>query len=291
MPSFNPCQSDVRLNARDYEFGDLALLYCGREKCAPGHSYGPDMRSHYVFHLILAGNGMFKSSGKLFHLSAGQGFLLYPETQVYYSADIESPWEYIWVGFSGRSAGKLLRRTALSPEMPVIEFRERFAAQGELMRRIVEAVGRGAAEDMMESYGLFLEFLSNLTREKTLRIEDMPVGGVSPFLSGTPSGQYVERAKDFIRENLSRDITASDVARHLGLNRSYFCKIFTEACGRPPSRFIAWYRLNTAWHLLHYTSMPIAEISGHVGYNDPAYFTRCFTKWFGRPPREERGKY
>jgi AraC-like DNA-binding protein len=283
MASFNPCESDVRLSARDYEFGDLALLYCGREKCEPGHSYGPDMRSHYVFHLILSGNGMFKSSGKLFHLSAGQGFMLYPETQVYYSADIETPWEYIWVGFSGRSAARLLRRTALSPEMPVMQFPERFEAQGELMRRIVEAVRAGSAEDMMESYGLFLEFLSNLAREKALNNNDVPVE------SGPQSGQYVERAKDFIRENLSRDITASDVARSLGLNRSYFCKIFAEACGRPPSRFIAWYRLNTAWHLLHYTSMPIAEISEHVGYNDPAYFTRCFTKWFGRPPRDERG--
>jgi AraC-like DNA-binding protein len=282
MPHVNPCVANMELDGRSGAPGDAELLYCGHQKCAPGHSYGPDMRDHYVFHLILSGNGMFKSAGRLFHLSAGQGFMLYPETQVYYSADIETPWEYAWVGFRGRAAGRLLG-SALSPGLPAVTFGERFARQRELILRIVEAVKAGSAEDMLESCGLFLEFMANLAREKP------PQGGNAEIpAQGPQSGRYVERAKEFIRENLSRDITASDVAHSLGLNRSYFSKIFTEACGKPPSQFISWYRLNTAWHLLRHTDMPVGEIAGHVGYNDAAYFSRCFAKYFGRPPREER---
>lgn len=281
MAFFNPCAGDIRMEAYGPVLSDIELLYCGREMCEPGHSYGPDMRNHYVFHLILSGRGMFKSGGRLFPLSAGQGFLLFPETQVYYCADIEEPWEYIWVGFSGRSAGRLAGRTAMSPDLPVISFGEGFAEQRGLLCGIVDTAMRGGAENSLESYGLFLQFMARLARESA------PAGDAASVPSGQ-SGQYAERAKDFIRENLSRDITASDVAAHLGLNRSYFCKIFTEACGKPPSRFIAWYRLSTAWHLLHSTNMPIAEIARHVGYNDPAYFTRRFTACYGQPPMEAR---
>jgi AraC-like DNA-binding protein len=47
--------------------------------------------------------------------------------------------------------------------------------------------------------------------------------------------------------------------------------------------------MNKAHELLmshHATgSMNISEIAYEVGFNDPKYFTRCFTKHFGMPPR------
>ncbi len=281
--SGNPCVGDINLDILDFEMCDLKLLFCGHENCMPGHSWGPDMRNHYVFHLILKGKGVFHSGGKPFTLKAGQGFILYPETPVYYSADIEQPWEYIWVGFTGRSAARIIDQTPMSPNLPVITYMTRFERERDLLYEILNSIQTGGAEGIIESYGLFLQFMSHLARERG--INPGPQAGALPR---STAEQYVERAKDFIRENLSRDITTSDVAEHLGLNRSYFYKIFTELSGKPPSRFITWYRLNTAWHLLHYTSMPVAEISRHVGYNDPAYFSRCFAQSYGMSPGEAR---
>jgi AraC-like DNA-binding protein len=275
----NPCVGDIQMNINDFELCDLKLLFCGYEKCMPGHNYGPDMRNHYVFHLILSGKGLFESGGKVFPMSARQGFMLFPQTPVHYTADAETPWEYIWVGFTGRSVENMLRQTSMSPNLPVIAFVERFEREQELLSEILNTTRQGGKESIIESYGLFLQFMSHLARERGM------VPQASAQAASRPSiEQYVERGKDYIRENLSKDISTSDVADYLGLNRSYFCKIFTEACGKPPSRFINWYRLNTAWHLLNYTNMPIAEISRQVGYNDAAYFTRRFTQCYGQPP-------
>lgn len=279
----NPCVSNIHLDVQDFELCDLKLLFCGHEKCKPGHAWGPDMRNHYVFHLILSGKGKLKTGGKEFNLSERQGFLLFPETPVHYFADAEAPWEYIWVGFTGQSVPRMIAKTAMSPKMPAIAFVERFDRERELLMEIIDSIKSGATEDIIESYGLFLQFMSHLARESG-RVPE-PAVQAAPKPS---TEQYVERAKDFIRENISRDITTSDVADHLGLNRSYFYKIFSDACGKPPSRFITWYRLNTAWHLLNYTTMQIAEISRHVGYNDPTYFTRCFTACYGQPPNSVR---
>ena len=275
----NPCDTDIELDVQDFELCDLKLLFCGHEKCKPGHRWGPDMRGHYVFHLVLSGKGRLNTGGKEFRLGGRQGFLLFPETQVHYMADETDPWEYIWVGFTGQSVPRMIAKTTLSPSLPVIGFEQRFERQRDLLRQIIATAKTGGADNIIESYGLFLQFVSNLAREGEKHRQG--AGAEAPKLS---TEQYVERAKDYIRENISRDITTSDVAEHLGLNRSYFYKIFTEACGKAPSRFITWQRLNTAWHLLNYTNMQISEISRHVGYNDPTYFTRCFTACYGQPP-------
>jgi AraC-like DNA-binding protein len=275
----NACMTDIDLDIHDFELCDLKLLFCGYERCHSGHSWGPNMRNHYVFHLILSGKGVFNSGGKVFSLSEGQGFMLFPETPVLYSADANTPWEYIWVGFTGQSAAKMISQTSMSPNLPVMAFMERFDRERELLYSIVNSIKEGGTESIIESYGLFLQFMSHLAREKGIHPEN-----TEQTKTKSSSEHYVEHAKDFIRENLYKDISTSDVADYLGLNRSYFYKIFTEACGKSPSRFITWYRLNTAWHLLQYTNMPVGEISRHVGYNDPAYFTRCFTACYGQPP-------
>ena len=55
-------------------------------------------------------------------------------------------------------------------------------------------------------------------------------------------------------------------------------------------RFIRTFRLNAAYELILKNrisrSMNIAEIAYEVGFNDPKYFTRCFTRLFGVSPKE-----
>jgi AraC family transcriptional activator of pobA len=41
---------------------------------------------------------------------------------------------------------------------------------------------------------------------------------------------------------------------------------------------------------LHYTSNPISEIAFALGFDDPAYFTRFFTRQAGCSPRAFRSR-
>ena len=56
--------------------------------------------------------------------------------------------------------------------------------------------------------------------------------------------------------------------------------------GVPASQFIRDYRLDIAKRLLQSrgSQRNIAEIAFSVGFNDPKYFTRCFTRKFGVSP-------
>jgi AraC-like DNA-binding protein len=65
-------------------------------------------------------------------------------------------------------------------------------------------------------------------------------------------------------------------------------KTLINLAGQSASRSIRVFRLNIARELIIKNiathSLNISEIAYEVGFNDPKYFTRCFTKHFGIQP-------
>lgn len=86
----------------------IRLYFSGHEQTPPSHACGPGVWPHYLLHYVLSGCGTFRSGGKAWHLSAGDGFLIFPGTVSAYAADSLSPWEYCWIGFDGRDASQIL---------------------------------------------------------------------------------------------------------------------------------------------------------------------------------------
>ena len=77
---------------------DLQLMYCGKERCVPGHRYGPNKRNLYLLHVVYSGVGTLFVNGEYYHLSKGNAFLLYPHVEAWYEADLTEPWSYFWIG-------------------------------------------------------------------------------------------------------------------------------------------------------------------------------------------------
>ena len=78
---------------------DINPMECGQERCAPGHSFGPGVREYYLLHYVLSGVGRFTVSGTTYTLHAGDIFVIRPFERIYYEADAEAPWHYVWAGF------------------------------------------------------------------------------------------------------------------------------------------------------------------------------------------------
>ena len=110
----------------NFNLHDLNLVEIGKQKCTPLYSFGPFIRNEYIFHYVISGKGYCSmghdvqessvqkpdqpSGGPTAHeVRAGEGFLIEPHTKHIYNADLNDPWHYIWVVFSGASAPHLLR--------------------------------------------------------------------------------------------------------------------------------------------------------------------------------------
>ncbi|MNF06130.1 Arabinose operon regulatory protein [compost metagenome] len=75
----------------------------------------------------------------------------------------------------------------------------------------------------------------------------------------------------------------------MSLSVSHYSALFKKVMGISPLQFVEKVRIDHAKTMLTGTSKPISKIAREVGYNDPLYFTRVFTKVTGVAPREYRG--
>ena len=73
-------------------FSDLNPVSCGRQECAPGHSFGPHMRDYYLLHYVTRGCGVFFRDGNAHPVRQGQFFIIRPHELTTYTADARRPW-------------------------------------------------------------------------------------------------------------------------------------------------------------------------------------------------------
>lgn len=101
--------------------------------------------------------------------------------------------------------------------------------------------------------------------------------------------KFLNRIMEVIKENYKNSyFEVSDFCEAAGVSKSLLNKKLQSLVGQSAGQFIRNYRLNIARELLlknrENKSMNIAEIAYEVGFNDPKYFTRCFTKYFNATP-------
>ena len=101
--------------------------------------------------------------------------------------------------------------------------------------------------------------------------------------------KFLNRIMDVVKENYKNSyFEVSDFCEAAGVSKSLLNKKLQSLIGQSAGQFIRNYRLNIARELLlknrENKNMNIAEIAYEVGFNDPKYFTRCFTKYFNTTP-------
>ncbi len=98
----------------------------------------------------------------------------------------------------------------------------------------------------------------------------------------------VRKAMDYIGENLEVSLTVQDIAHHVQLSRTQLSRLFKDATGRSLVSWREERRIAKASQLLAQSSLKIQQISERVGYEDPLYFSRVFSRLVGVSPMQYR---
>jgi len=98
----------------------------------------------------------------------------------------------------------------------------------------------------------------------------------------------LDRAKRYIRERYTKDLSLEEVAEHVHLNPYYFSKVFKQQVGDSFIDFLTRLRIDKAKELIAEGRLSLKEICFEVGYRDPNYFSRVFKKVTGLTPTEYR---
>ena len=93
----------------------------------------------------------------------------------------------------------------------------------------------------------------------------------------------IGKIKKYIEENYMKDIGLEDIASAVGFDKSYIGRIFKKSEGKTIMNYVLEYRIEKANSLIK-KGMCVSEVSYAVGFNDPAYFSKCFKKVTGTSP-------
>ena len=80
------------------------------------------------------------------------------------------------------------------------------------------------------------------------------------------------------------ELTLEDLANVSGWSKRYFIAAFRRVTGQTPMAYVRRLQINLSLDLLAQREGSVSEIAARVGFRDPAYFSRIFTRMMGRPP-------
>lgn len=269
----------------DELFLDLLPCQYGMEQCEASHTYGPAIRSHFLFHYVISGTGTLFSvaadgATHTWKIQEGEGFMIFPQQVCTYTADLEQPWHYIWVEFDGLRAKEMLEQAGLSIENPV--YRTKNASLRAAMQEEMHFIVEHREDSPFQLIGHLYLFADALVRSCASAKELKPVN---------QREFYVRQAMSFIEQNYQHEISVEDIAAACRLNRSYFGKLFHEQVGKSPQEFLISYRMSKAADLLKLTALSIGEISAAVGYQNQLHFSRAFKNVYDISPRQWRNEH
>jgi two-component system response regulator YesN len=102
------------------------------------------------------------------------------------------------------------------------------------------------------------------------------------------SQNCITKAKEYIQNNLDKDLSLIMLAEMVYLNPSYFSILFKNKVGCNVSEYIKYERLKKAKQQLAETKLRINEIAKNVGYQNAAYFGKFIKNETGLSPLEYR---
>ncbi|POX40336.1 AraC family transcriptional regulator [Streptomyces sp. Ru73] len=238
---------------------------------------GPRTLDHHVAVVIHAGSGWYADPDGTRHPVTAPALLwLTPGVPHHYGADPDSGWDESFVDFTGPAATTYTELGYIepAPDRPLVPLADTAAARAAI-GRIARAARRGNPLLEVETSAAVHELLVALRRARA----DTDADG-DPVLQALARDAFLPLS------------VAEHAARH-GMTPAELRTAVRRGAGCSPKDYLLGIRLGRAKELLAATELPVAAVARRVGYDDPAYFSRLFTRRVGTAPvrfRRQQGR-
>ena len=230
----------------------------GWETCEAGHNFGPGVREFYTIHYVLSGTGTYIVKGKEYHPKAGDMFCHAPYETVYYEADNDDPWNYVWINFIIN--GNVPYRF----EQPVVHTPE--------LRTIFRGIQK-YPDHNNTGRDLVANCLWNIANQLSAQKPD--------------SAKLAEQAVQYIHNHYkSSSFSIAGMADALNVSRSTLATVFAREKNTTAIDYVVRYRLEKAIEYMTVQNLPPTVAAYSAGYRSYPHFAKIFTKYYGVSPRQ-----
>lgn len=241
----------------------------------------PDAAGHYrarpsgcpsaILLYVRKGRGTVKLPGKTVQLSENEAFVIPPGTPHLYFADRQEPWSLFWVHAGGAALAGFdtgVRRKLAGPR----------AAQR--MEMYFEMIFQTLQEGLTDGNFRYLDrLLQTVFAEVFFREEGRGMSG---------GNRVVNQIIILFGRSLNRSLTLADLSEETGLSASRISALFRKYTGSAPLVFFIRMKMERACFLLRTSTLNVSEVALELGYTDPYYFSRVFSRTVGQSPRAYR---
>lgn len=249
----------------------LNLYYGGWEICCPMHTFGPAIRQHYLVHYVTRGKGRLWMNDTCYVIEKDTMFLIRPGITCVYQADKDDPWEYCWICIDGYDVENMLNNSGFD-KVNLLFFDKSNGEVRDAMLNFIFYFSKYKNNEYM-----LLSRLYNIFGHMKIQMKKQQAKSI-----------HVERAIDYIYENYSKNISVTDIAEYLGIDRRYLYRLFKEEYNMSPQKYLLNFRLKTAMNKLEGGNMSIADIAYNCGFNDASAFCHQFKKVYKDTPLNYR---
>lgn len=103
-----------------------------------------------------------------------------------------------------------------------------------------------------------------------------------------PEKRLGERVLRFVYEHFREDVSLASIAGAMGYSPAYLTDRVKRETGLPVHRWLLYYRIVEAKHLLRDTNLTIEQIAENAGFSSGNYFSRQFINATGQSPASWR---
>lgn len=231
----------------------------------------------FFFQYTLSGEGAYRDARGEKRVRAGEGFLCRnadPEVGYWFPPDAPQPWSFIWFGFNGIILRDLVDELIRANGAVYALDREHSLLEPFFTYRNMN--GLTLDMDAASSARLVYDFLLGLAELN------------QPAVSEDGHVILAQKAMRFVRENISRDINANELANFLDVSREHFTRVFHEQTGATPYQYILRQKMLRACRYLKETDLSQKEIAMRVGYGAVENFSRSFSRFMRLSPGSYR---
>lgn len=241
------------------------------------HSHGDD---EYELHYFLQGSGSFTSDRTTFSISPGSVFLCPPgNIHTIHPGSGATPLTYYAILFAPRPDADPELFELLGGELN----RVRHLQAGTNYRFFFEEVKEKVASPGMgrRNSGIhqFISFLYMLGQ------------GPGSFHFGDSTNHHIEKALKIMQSRIGQKLELPDLAGKLGLNESYFIRLFRKKMNTTPMKYFTRLKIEAATGYLLGTSQPLHSIAEKLGFYSEFHFSKRFKQYTGLSPRQYRSRH